>query len=936
MGVSGLPLLGRYYSGHKNILAIKRQVRFLAERGLTVSLFGKPFPMSSFRSARLAMYRAGMIDNTGSVRKMLRFVVDSRPDEIPRGVVDLKDMHEAYTQPIEDLGEDIKFDVEDVKSGGAKQALNYALDSPEHVRITENYNLILNSIIGDAGKHTLVGLGMVIVRAARKFWGGANPTIVLVERDERGVKKNIYPTAVDLPDLVVSGGEAALGNLGATAVSCAQNPDNFYVKAVDLSEMKVEKMTVEQARKVSGDFVNVPFTTEGPLGWMFKFVIIPRDPYLLTAPLKRTNPETGKLETMGVLCILKQGDFSNHQRREISHFASVAEYAITRKQIERDLENKIAELAESKTLAALGFVAPVISHRLKNLLWGAMGGVEDHLDSLIRLKAIVDVFRANNVVYSLDVNSREIAMMSGLLEGIMGDLASLRKLINEAATDVGGILRLAKIGEGEREVIPVRDFFLELRDKYHARAEEKGAILEVEFRGGADEQAMNIVRDSLKDLVENPLTNAIKAFDSSRAGDRSVRITVRLRDRALSFAIQDNAGGMTKEVKERLFDLFSTHSAGGTGFGMFAFNETAKSLGARVNVSTRLGTGTKVSVHLPEDVTAELEGAGSAVKMPEPQEVRLNADVAKTMNVMLIDDFEPARRTTRLMLSKMGIVRVREYSDTDTALIDLSTGEAPPQIIICDQAMPGDRSGHEFFGDAERLFAEAGAKPPAFVILSGDRMPAKGDVAEVIEKLNITWLEKMKHADFERSVTAIVMGAPLSREAFDQSTHDDRPIVTFARLLSHKVNGTVGQTFLYVFEAATPEAAGRYAASALEGGSETVAKFRKFVLSSDPEKLPGEIKNDRRFIELWEGSDETGRKKLAAFCMLYLESGFEKMMERLREIFSRSPLRESDLKEAEKASSWIIDANGAVFQDPMAPNHMRKLFSAYFDMLSSG
>ena len=111
----------------------------------------------------------------------------------------------------------------------------------------------------------------------------------------------------------------------------------------------------------------------------------------------------------------------------------------------------------------------------------------------------------------------------------------------------------------------------------------------------------------LVQLLLNLAFNAIAAIEASgragtkaaKAGEGLLRLIARRDGDDVVLAVADNGEGIPDEVKARMFDLFYSNRKGGTGLGLAIVERIAQVHGARLEVETKLGEGTTVSVRFP-------------------------------------------------------------------------------------------------------------------------------------------------------------------------------------------------------------------------------------------------------------------------------------------------------------------------------------------------
>ncbi len=128
---------------------------------------------------------------------------------------------------------------------------------------------------------------------------------------------------------------------------------------------------------------------------------------------------------------------------------------------------------------------------------------------------------------------------------------------------------------------------------------------------GHVEQAGSATVDpaQLRQAVLNLLVNAIEAVashDTPRAG--WVRLTAWRGGNEVSIAVADNGPGIAPACRERIFDLYYTTKATGTGLGLAMVQRIVSEHGGRVELDTELGRGTTFTLHLPLDPGKADEG----------------------------------------------------------------------------------------------------------------------------------------------------------------------------------------------------------------------------------------------------------------------------------------------------------------------------------------
>jgi signal transduction histidine kinase/ActR/RegA family two-component response regulator len=153
--------------------------------------------------------------------------------------------------------------------------------------------------------------------------------------------------------------------------------------------------------------------------------------------------------------------------------------------------------------------------------------------------------------------------------------------------------------------------------------------------------------------------------------------------RYVLISVSDTGEGMDRETLDRVFDPFFTTKSdrGGTGLGLATVYAFAKESRGAVEATSSLGTGTTITMLLPE-----YEG-------DRPAEVAPAAEPQKTLalaggeRVLVVEDRPDVRASMARILSHHGFA-VSETSDGDGALRMLSDGQRFALMCI-DGVMPG-------------------------------------------------------------------------------------------------------------------------------------------------------------------------------------------------------------------------------------------------------
>ncbi|MEP6491259.1 MAG: PAS domain S-box protein [bacterium] len=158
--------------------------------------------------------------------------------------------------------------------------------------------------------------------------------------------------------------------------------------------------------------------------------------------------------------------------------------------------------------------------------------------------------------------------------------------------------------------------------------------------------------------------------------------------RYVALSIADTGIGMDPATASKMFEPFyTTKGAGrGSGLGLSTVYGIVKQSGGNIDVDTRLGGGTTITIYLP--VAHEHAAPDTANDAGEPVD---DGDAAEV--VLVVEDDPAVRRLTSRILTQAGYVVVEAESGED-ALSRMASTTTPFSLVLTDVVMPG-MSGRE-------------------------------------------------------------------------------------------------------------------------------------------------------------------------------------------------------------------------------------------------
>lgn len=178
---------------------------------------------------------------------------------------------------------------------------------------------------------------------------------------------------------------------------------------------------------------------------------------------------------------------------------------------------------------------------------------------------------------------------------------------------VNTLLDLAKIEAGRMEVeraeVDLVDVARTLVEVHGGSASNKGLSIALESALPVGHTAVaNTDRTKYVQVLNNVLNNAVKF--TSRGG---VRVNISADEGAFLVVVSDTGCGIRPDLMARIFDRFSSASTPGssaevgTGLGLSLSRELIRLLGGSIDVASQAGSGTQVSIRLPDASLVEAE-----------------------------------------------------------------------------------------------------------------------------------------------------------------------------------------------------------------------------------------------------------------------------------------------------------------------------------------
>lgn len=285
-----------------------------------------------------------------------------------------------------------------------------------------------------------------------------------------------------------------------------------------------------------------------------------------------------------------EASYAELQRQNEALKASEARYKALSAQLQQRVDEQVEvirqtqqDLYESSRLRSVGHLAAGVAHEINNPIGFISSNLRVARDYLEDLQGLLPGTDANRAL-----------------------LADFSDLISESAD---GTRRIASIVADLKTFSSIDQADYSLCD-INALLTSAVHLLQTEYRHQLDitEKLNEVPKLSghpgrLSQSLYNLLDNAAQALRDAGPDRASGKILVktRARDNAVEIIIQDNGCGIPEASRSQVFDAFyTTRPVGsGTGLGLTVVRDTIRAHRGNLQIDSREGTGTRVTLTLP-------------------------------------------------------------------------------------------------------------------------------------------------------------------------------------------------------------------------------------------------------------------------------------------------------------------------------------------------
>lgn len=189
-----------------------------------------------------------------------------------------------------------------------------------------------------------------------------------------------------------------------------------------------------------------------------------------------------------------------------------------------------------------------------------------------------------------------------------------------------------------------------------------------------NKEVRTIVIQSVRELLFNILKHT--SVDEAT-------VNIRRNTDELQVTVKDEGEG---------FDLENVELIPGEkgGFGLFNVQERIDLLGGSVDIESKAGVGTRVTLHVPLEKKPQLTESGEQVREVQAPSEReqIQVNIEEKIKVLLVDDHQMVREGLRNIIENQSdLLVIGEASDGKEAIE--CTKKTSPDVILMDVSMPG-------------------------------------------------------------------------------------------------------------------------------------------------------------------------------------------------------------------------------------------------------
>ena len=257
------------------------------------------------------------------------------------------------------------------------------------------------------------------------------------------------------------------------------------------------------------------------------------------------------------------------------------------KQDMETIKNNQDILMERERLASLGQLIGGIAHNLKTPIMSIAGAAEG-LEQLIK--------EYDESIDDPLVNSQDHHEIARDMEEWIPKIRTHIEYMSDVITTVKG--QAVAFSNDEEVSFTIGELVKRVNILMKHELKNAYTYLNVMMRTDEDLTLSGDV-NSLVQVVNNMISNSIQAYNGER--DKNIDLEVNKKGNDVIFSVRDYAGGLPKEVQDKLFkEMVTTKGKNGTGLGLYmSYSNIKARFGGDITFDVSSGKGTTFNIILP-------------------------------------------------------------------------------------------------------------------------------------------------------------------------------------------------------------------------------------------------------------------------------------------------------------------------------------------------
>ena len=313
------------------------------------------------------------------------------------------------------------------------------------------------------------------------------------------------------------------------------------------------------------------------------------------------------------------------------------------------------EMIKSSKMESIGMLAGGIAHDFNNLLTTILGNI-----SLVQNDfASVDV---------LEQSEQACLMAKDLTQQL---------------------LTFAKGGAPIKKVVDLQELV-----ERSVKLSLTGSNVEAHFAFADEDLFVEADPSQMNQVIQNLSINAVQAMPDGGSYNVSLRQVELENDSPIPLSpgkyicidLQDTGMGVPEENISKIFDPFFSTKSFGTGLGLTTSYSIVKRHFGHVEVSSKLGYGTRFSIYIP-----------ATHKTVEKEERQATEVMSGNGKILLMDDDAAIREVAKLILERLGytVTGTTKGEDAIAVYKEAMGSEREFDVVIMDLTIPGHMGGKD-------------------------------------------------------------------------------------------------------------------------------------------------------------------------------------------------------------------------------------------------